>query len=78
MFPYIVPRLHDRLDLHDLTLRELLKDRPVLVRRAVGILAVFSALVTLVFVLSQIDIVGRSGRGRGGGGPRKVQRSKKG
>lgn len=43
-----VPGLHDCLDLHDLDLRELLKGRPVLVRRAVCVLAVFATLVTLV------------------------------
>ena len=44
---HLVPRLHDGLDRHDLASLEVLEDRPVLVGRAVGILAILPALVTL-------------------------------
>lgn len=40
--PHLVPRLHDRLDLHDLALLKRLEDGPVLVGRAVRVLVFFS------------------------------------
>ena len=42
-----MPRLHDGLDRNDLALLEILKDRPVLVGRAVRIHSVLSTLITL-------------------------------
>ena len=48
--PVVCP--HDRPDLHDLALREVLEDWPVLVGGAVHVVAVFAALVNLKFVVS--------------------------
>ena len=44
---YPVMRLHDRRDLDDPSLRELLEDWPVLVRRAVHVVAIVSTLIRL-------------------------------
>ena len=62
-FTHPVVRPHDCPDLHDLALREVLEDGPVLVGGAVHVVAIFTALVRLKIVVSTSRAWGGAQRG---------------